>query len=96
MGLATVWGCDGPSLPNKSCWLAIVCLLQGECDANPTYMVGDDKQYIGQCNRACEDCHPARERQPEWNGKGHGARGCGLGWQLATTWLLKGPLPAAV
>ncbi|GAB4819413.1 hypothetical protein N2152v2_006459 [Parachlorella kessleri] len=40
---------------------------KGECAANPTYMIGDEKQYIGQCNKACGDCRTPVQRRPEWS-----------------------------
>lgn len=51
-------------------------------------MVGDDRQYIGQCQRACGECVPDEELHPEWSGVcvGGWVEGCGCGWVEACGW----------
>lgn len=36
-----------------------VCCVQGECEKNPEYMVGDDKKLKGFCSLSCGTCTPA-------------------------------------
>lgn len=51
-------------IPNPILDASSTPIVQGECEANPRYMVGDES--TGHCRLACRVCTPPSEPMPEW------------------------------